>query len=67
MRSIVQELDERAAARLDRLAVLPAQFQEFVPGIDARVNLVGDRISPLKSWARESTIVTRLAMAARQR
>ncbi len=43
VRSIVQELDERAARRLGRLATLPVQFQEFVPGIDIRVHVVGDR------------------------
>lgn len=43
VRSIVQELDERAAERLARLSVLPVQFQAFVPGIDVRVHVVGDR------------------------
>jgi hypothetical protein len=43
VRSIVQELDESAAERLDRLAALPVQFQEFVPGVDLRVHVVGDR------------------------
>jgi hypothetical protein len=43
VRSIVQELDERAAARLGRLKALPVQFQEYVPGIDVRVHVVGTR------------------------
>lgn len=43
VRSIVQELDARAARRLGRLALLPAQFQEFIPGVDVRVHVVGDR------------------------
>ncbi len=43
VRSIVQELDECAAVRLGRLAMLPIQFQEFVPGVDVRVHVVGDR------------------------
>jgi hypothetical protein len=43
VRSIVQELDERAAAGLGRLEALPVQFQEFVPGIDVRVHVVGAR------------------------
>ena len=43
VRSIVQELDERAAERLARLSALPVQFQAFVPGIDVRVHVVGDR------------------------
>ena len=42
VRSIVQELDEHSATRLDRLASLPAQFQEYVPGVDVRVHVVGD-------------------------
>jgi len=42
VRSIVQELDEHSAARLDKLSALPAQFQEFVPGVDVRVHVVGD-------------------------
>lgn len=43
VRSIVQELDDRAAKRLGRLSLLPAQFQEFIPGVDVRVHVVGDR------------------------
>jgi ribosomal protein S6-L-glutamate ligase RimK-like protein len=43
IRSIVRELDEPAAARLDRLAALPAQFQAWIPGTDVRVHVVGTR------------------------
>jgi len=43
IRSIVQELDERAAARLEQLSLLPVQFQAFVPGVDVRVHVVGDQ------------------------
>ena len=43
VRSIVQELDDRSAERLTRLSALPVQFQAFVPGIDVRVHVVGDR------------------------
>jgi hypothetical protein len=43
VRSIVQELDERTAQRLDRLALLPTQFQAYVPGMDVRVHVVGKR------------------------
>jgi len=43
VRSIVQELDEHAAMKLSRLAALPAQFQELVPGVDVRVHVVGER------------------------
>lgn len=43
IRSIVQELDERAAQRLGRVAALPTQFQEYVPGHDVRVHVVGTR------------------------
>lgn len=42
VRSIVQELDEQSARRLGRLPLLPSQFQEFVPGTDVRVHVVGD-------------------------
>jgi hypothetical protein len=41
IRSIVQELDRRNAARLPRLAALPVQFQAYVPGVDVRVHVVG--------------------------
>ncbi len=41
IRSIVRELDERAAGRLPRLAALPTQFQAYVPGVDLRVHVVG--------------------------
>src|SRR5262245_61621153 len=43
VRSIVQEMDDRAGDRLDRLRALPVQFQALVPGIDVRVHVVGDR------------------------
>ena len=43
VRSIVQELDEHAATRLGQVGLLPVQFQEFVPGVDIRVHVVGDR------------------------
>jgi hypothetical protein len=43
VRSIVKELDEQAATRLDRIRALPTQFQELVPGVDLRVHVVGDR------------------------
>jgi glutathione synthase/RimK-type ligase-like ATP-grasp enzyme len=43
VRSIVQELDDRAATRLGRLETLPVQFQEFVAGVDVRVHVVGTR------------------------
>ena len=37
--ALVQELDDGAAERLDRLTSLPVQFQEFVPGADLRVHV----------------------------
>jgi glutathione synthase/RimK-type ligase-like ATP-grasp enzyme len=43
VRSIVQELDQRLAARLPLLAQLPVQFQAYVPGTDVRVHVVGQR------------------------
>jgi glutathione synthase/RimK-type ligase-like ATP-grasp enzyme len=44
VRSIVRELDDTAARRLDRIRALPTQFQAYVPGIDVRVHVVGDRV-----------------------
>lgn len=41
VRSIVRELDDTFARRLDRLATLPVQFQALVPGVDVRVHVVG--------------------------
>lgn len=41
IRSIVQELDETSAKRLDLLRDLPVQFQALVPGVDLRVHVVG--------------------------
>jgi hypothetical protein len=43
VRSIVKEMDAPTAARLRHLAAMPVQFQEFVPGVDVRVHVVGDR------------------------
>lgn len=43
VRSIVRELDEASAQKLDLLRHLPVQFQAFVPGIDVRVHVVGQQ------------------------
>lgn len=43
VRSIVRELDAEVAARLPLLSALPVQFQAYVPGMDVRVHVVGDR------------------------
>lgn len=43
VRSIVRELDEASAARLDLIRDLPVQFQAYVHGIDLRVHVVGTR------------------------
>lgn len=43
VRSIVRELDEASAARLDLISALPVQFQAYVPGADLRVHVVGTR------------------------
>jgi len=40
-RSIVRELTQQAAQRLDRIRLLPTQFQEYLPGDDVRVHVVG--------------------------
>jgi glutathione synthase/RimK-type ligase-like ATP-grasp enzyme len=44
VRSIVTELDDGAAARLDRVVALPTQFQEHVSGVDVRVHVVGTSV-----------------------
>ncbi|MFE4254275.1 alpha-L-glutamate ligase [Streptomyces sp. NPDC056910] len=43
VRSIVRELTPADANGLDRVRRLPTQFQEFVPGTDVRVHVVGER------------------------
>jgi glutathione synthase/RimK-type ligase-like ATP-grasp enzyme len=44
VRSIVEELGERHAARLERVRDLPTQFQALVPGVDVRVHVVGEEV-----------------------
>jgi len=44
IRSIVRTLDHPHAANLERLRDLPTQFQEFVPGTDVRVHVVGAHV-----------------------
>lgn len=41
VRSIVQELDGTALARLDDICWCPVQFQAYVEGIDVRVHVIG--------------------------
>jgi len=43
-RSIVARLDAAAAARLDALSCCPVQFQQYVPGVDVRVHVVGEAL-----------------------
>lgn len=42
VRSIVSRLDPDDVARLARLSTCPTQFQQYVPGPDYRVHVVGD-------------------------
>lgn len=44
IRSIVRRLDDGYGARLERIRVLPTQFQELVEGDDIRVHVVGDEL-----------------------
>ena len=44
VRSIVQQLDDAALARLDRIRWCPTQFQAFVAGTNVRVHVIGDRV-----------------------
>jgi glutathione synthase/RimK-type ligase-like ATP-grasp enzyme len=44
IRSIVRELDDQAAARLERITLLPTMFQQYVPGVDVRVHVVGTQV-----------------------
>ncbi len=45
-RSIVQRLTEKDFPRLKLLANCPAQFQEYVEGVDIRVHTVGEEVFP---------------------
>lgn len=44
VRSIVSRLSDRHAERLEDIAWCPTQFQQYVPGVDHRVHVVGDRL-----------------------
>jgi hypothetical protein len=44
VRSIVRELRDDDEPRLDRLRFLPAQFQEWVEGVDVRVHVAGPEV-----------------------
>lgn len=43
-RSVVQRLTEEDLARLGQIECCPVQFQEYIPGIDFRVHVVGRRV-----------------------
>ena len=45
-RSIVKRLTESDLDRLDDVRTCPTQFQEWVPGVDIRVHVVGNRVFP---------------------
>jgi glutathione synthase/RimK-type ligase-like ATP-grasp enzyme len=44
IRSIVQELSNDEVDKLDRVQLLPTQFQAYIPGIDVRVHVVGKQV-----------------------
>lgn len=44
VRSIVQAVTEDDVARLDQIRICPVQFQAWVPGVDVRAHVVGDRV-----------------------
>jgi len=44
VRSIVSRLSADDVDRLARLSTCPTQFQEFIPGIDYRVHVIGDEV-----------------------
>ncbi len=44
VRSIVSRLEERHQARLERVRWCPTQFQQYIPGTDYRVHVVGDDV-----------------------
>lgn len=44
VRSIVRELGPEDAARMELVRTCPVQFQEYVPGVDVRVHVVGERV-----------------------
>ena len=44
VRSIVSRLGDGHDARLDAVAACPTQFQEWIPGVDVRVHVVGDEV-----------------------
>jgi hypothetical protein len=43
-RSIVQTLEDEDLARLDSIRWCPTQFQQFVPGTNMRVHVIGDEV-----------------------
>jgi hypothetical protein len=45
-RSIVRRLTPADLKRLDRVRACPPQFQEWVPGVDVRVHVIGRRLFP---------------------
>ena len=44
MRSIVHRFDDTRLDRLGDLAACPTQFQQFIPGLEHRVHVVGDQL-----------------------
>jgi hypothetical protein len=44
VRSVVSELTDKQMSRLDDVCWCPTQFQEFIPGTDYRVHVVGEEI-----------------------
>ncbi|MGQ4419276.1 RimK family alpha-L-glutamate ligase [Streptomyces sp. SAS_269] len=61
VRSIVRDLTAADEDRLDLVRHLPTQFQEYVPGPDVRVHVVGDRVlaAQVESTATDYRYATR--------
>jgi len=72
IRSIASTLTTAHRDRLDRLATCPTQFQEFIPGDDYRVHVVGDEtfathiVSTATDYRYAATQAAQRTMAAAQ-
>jgi glutathione synthase/RimK-type ligase-like ATP-grasp enzyme len=66
VRSIVAKLSPARAERLDDIRWCPTQFQEYVPGTDYRVHVVGDEVfaAEISSSADDYRYAHRLGTAA---
>jgi len=54
LRSVVKRLTPGYLDQIDRVRHCPTQFQEYIPGVDVRVHVIGERLFATEVWSEQT-------------